>query len=163
MNQPPYKDPCPICGTTKRAYLFEIHGSSVTSCAECGLTFSSLFALSHEHENERFSIRLDDTKTKHELPEGKTELEAGKKYLQILAKLSPDTRNLLLIAEPGHYFAALARDFADDEEQGDVLQQCDGPTCTRLVRDHEAARNRAGLTRPEIRRLNHVSSPLIGV
>jgi len=111
VNQPPYKDPCPICGTTQRAYLFEIHGSSVTSCAECGLTFSSSFALSHEHENERFSIRLDDTKTKHELPEGKTELEAGKKYLQILAKLSPDTRNLLLIAEPGHYFAALARDF----------------------------------------------------
>ncbi len=58
---------------------------------------------------------------------------------------------------------ALARDFADDEEQGDVLQQCDGPTCTRLVRDHEAARNKLGLTRPEIRRLNYVSSPLIGV
>jgi hypothetical protein len=55
------------------------------------------------------------------------------------------------------------RDCADDEEPGDVLKEFYGPLLVRLVRDREAARNRAGRSRPEIRRLNHVSSPLIGV
>lgn len=109
MNQLSNSVPCPICGATKRVYLFEIHRYSVSSCAECGLTFSSSFMLSHE--NERFSIRFDDTKSKSEAPEGKTELEAGKKYLRMLVELSADIRNILLIAEPGHYFAAMAKDF----------------------------------------------------
>lgn len=109
MNQLHNTSPCPICGATKRVYLFEIHRSSVTFCAECGLTFSSP-ALS-PRESEHFSIRLDETKPKSTLPEGKTELEAGKKYLQMLAGRSTDIRNILLIAEPGHYFAAMAKDF----------------------------------------------------
>jgi hypothetical protein len=61
------------------------------------------------------------------------------------------------------FVPALARNCAEDEEPRDATQQFDGPSLVRLAEDHEAARNRAGLTRPEIRRLNHVSSPLIGV
>ena len=109
MHQTNNIRPCPICGATKRFYLFEIHRSSVTSCAECGLTFSSSFVLSRE--SKRFSMHFDDIQSINTLPEGKTELEAGKKYVQMLAKLSDDIRNILLIAEPGHYFAAMAKDF----------------------------------------------------
>lgn len=45
------------------------------------------------------------------MPEDKTEREAGKKYVQMLANLSDDIQNILLIAESGHYFAAVARDY----------------------------------------------------
>ena len=45
------------------------------------------------------------------LPEGSTELDASRKYLQMLTKLSTDTRNILLIAEPEHCFATMAKDF----------------------------------------------------
>jgi len=109
VNQLHHNGSCPICGATKRAYLFEIQKASIASCAGCGLTFSS--PLESSQENEHFSIRVDTAKSKGELPEGKTELEAGKKYLQMLSEGSGGVKNILLIAEPGHYFAPMARDF----------------------------------------------------
>jgi SAM-dependent methyltransferase len=72
------------------------------------LTFSSSDAPSQARS--RFSIRVDEAKSKSPPPEGKTELDAGKKYLRMLAKHSPDIQDILLIAEPGHYFAAMARE-----------------------------------------------------
>jgi len=89
--------------------MFEIQRSSVTYCAVCGLTFSSPLVLSRE--SEHFSIRAIETKSKYILPEGKTELEAAKKYLKMLAGRSTDIHNILLIAEPGHFFSALAKDY----------------------------------------------------
>ena len=110
MNQLHSTSPCPICGATRQVYLFEIYRSSVTSCAECGLTFSTPSGL--PNENKRFSIRLEESNSKSMLPEGKTELEAGKNYLRILAeRLGGVCGNMLLISEPGHHFAAMARDF----------------------------------------------------
>jgi SAM-dependent methyltransferase len=108
VTQPHNITPCPICGATKRVYLFEIHRSSVTSCTECGLTFSSSRVLSPK--GERFPPRLNEN-LESAVPEGKTELEAGKKYLQMLAECSADVHDILLIAEPEHYFAAMAKDF----------------------------------------------------
>lgn len=43
------------------------------------------------------------------MPEGKTELEAGKRYLKLLTEHSAETQNILLIAAPGHCFASLAK------------------------------------------------------
>lgn len=81
----------------------------MASCIGCGLTFSSPLRL--PQDNEISSIHFEAVKSKRELPEGRTELEAGKKYLQMLAEQSEDIKNILLIAEPGHYFAAMARNF----------------------------------------------------
>jgi SAM-dependent methyltransferase len=116
MDQLHNISPCPICGATKRVYLFEIYRSSVTSCTECGLTFSSSFAL--PHKGQRLSIHVTDEESKSALPEGKTELEAGKKYLRMLAECSADIHNILLIAEPEHYFASMAKNFGFN-----ILQQ----------------------------------------
>lgn len=109
MNQEHVINPCPICNATKQIYLFEINGYSVLSCVECGLTFSSSAVLGRE--SEHFSIRFDETNLRNALPEGKTEFEAGKKYLRMLAERSSDIHNILLIAEPEHYFAVMAKDF----------------------------------------------------
>ncbi|MHB8778409.1 MAG: glycosyltransferase family 2 protein [Anaerolineales bacterium] len=106
MKQDHVINPCPICGGSKQIYLFEIHSFSVISCEGCGLAFSSPSILPHGIDH--FSIPLK------EIPnnslEGRTELEACKKYLQMLAERSNDIHNILLIAEPGHYFATLAED-----------------------------------------------------
>jgi hypothetical protein len=99
-------NPCPICGSSKQIYHFEIHNFSVTSCEGCRLAFSSPSTL--PHLSDRFSVHPE--KIGDGLPEGKTELEAGKKYLQILTGRSADIRNILLIAEAGHYFAAMAKE-----------------------------------------------------
>ncbi len=109
MNREHNTNPCPICGATRQVYLFEIHQSSVTSCSECRLTFSSPSTLLHT--KNRFSLPFDDTKTESVLPAGKTELEAGRNYLQMLAARVTGTNGILLIADPGHYFAAMAKDF----------------------------------------------------
>ncbi len=77
------------------------------TCDGCGLIFSSPSSL--PHLSDRFSIHFE--KIGDVLLEGKTEIEAYKKYLKMLASRSGDISNLLLIAEPGHYFAALAKDF----------------------------------------------------
>jgi hypothetical protein len=98
---------CPICGSSKQIYLFEINNFSVTSCEGCGLTFSS--PLTSPQLGDRFSTRPE--KTENTLPDGKTELEASKKYLEMLAGRSAAIRNILLIAEPGHYFATMAKEF----------------------------------------------------
>jgi SAM-dependent methyltransferase len=81
----------------------------VTFCVGCGLTFSSPSASASE--SKRFSIRVNDAKSKSAQPEGKTESDAGEKYLQMLAAHSDDIKNILLMAEPGHYFAAMAKEF----------------------------------------------------
>lgn len=99
---------CPVCGGSKQIYLFEIHNISITSCAGCGLAFSSP-STSHHLIIDRFSVHPD--KIGGALPLGKTEIEAAKKYIQMLVKRSDDIHNILLIAEPGHYFASLAKEF----------------------------------------------------
>jgi hypothetical protein len=102
-------DLCPICGATKQVYLFEIHGYSVTSCAECGLTLSAASAM--PGNSDRFSIHMASAQEKKVFPEGKTQIEASKRYLRMLAERSKSINTVLLIAEPGHCFAAMAKDF----------------------------------------------------
>ena len=107
MKQDHVVNPCPICGGSRQVYLFEIHNISVTSCEECGLTSTSSSTL--PQVSDRFSIHLGEVESP--LPEGKTEIEAAKKYLEMLAARSNTIYTILLIAEPGHYFASLAKDF----------------------------------------------------
>ncbi len=107
MDQNHTISPCPICGGTRQVYLFEIHNYSLMFCEGCGLTSTSSTNL--PQVSDHFMISLEEVEK--DLPEGKTEVEAGKKYLQMLAGRSNDIHNLLLIAEPGHYFAAMAKDF----------------------------------------------------
>jgi hypothetical protein len=98
--------PCPICGETRHIYLFEIHKFSVNSCEGCGLVFSSPSVL--PRVNDHFSIQQKDMT--NILLEGKTEIEACRKYIQVLSGRSGSIRDILLIAEPGHCFATLAGD-----------------------------------------------------
>ena len=98
---------CPICSGSKQTYLFEIDKFSITSCDGCGLTFTSPSTL--PHPRDRFSIHPE--KNGSALLKGKTEIEAGKKYLKMLTENFNDIHNILLIAEPGHCFAAMAKDF----------------------------------------------------
>ena len=107
MNRDHVINPCPICGGSKQIYLFEIHSFSVRSCEGCGLAFSSPSIL--PHASDHFSIQLKEIQNTPS--EGKTEIEACKKYLQMLAGRSGDIHSILLIAEPGHYIATLAEDF----------------------------------------------------
>jgi len=101
--------PCPICGFKKQQYLFENHGYSVVMCTECNLILSIPSILSSG--TNYFSIGSNKFDAKVVLPEGITESDASRKYLQMLTKLSTDSRNILLIAEPRHCFATMAKDF----------------------------------------------------
>jgi hypothetical protein len=108
VNQLNNASPCPICGATNRVYQFEIQGSAAVSCEDCGLISLSV-ALSRNSAS--FSIPLDATKSKGGQPGGMTEFEASKKYLRMLAGLSTDIHDILLISEPENYFAAMAKEF----------------------------------------------------
>ena len=119
---------CPICGSSKKTYLFEIHNSSVSSCEECDLTFSSPSTSSHV--SDHFMIHPKEAKSS--LPNDNTEIEAAKKYIKMIAGRSNTIRNMLLIAEPDHCFADLAMGFGfniiqhlsvDELEKGHNLPQ----------------------------------------
>ncbi len=108
MNQEQLANSCPICGGIRQVYLFEIHGYSVTSCTECGFTVSSPAA--NSRNNDRFSIGYASGDTPRTLPLDKTQIEASKRYLRMLGGRSTNIHNILLVAEPEHCFASLAKD-----------------------------------------------------
>jgi hypothetical protein len=89
-------------------YLFEIHGHVVAACPECGLTSSSPSPISRD--GDRFAINLEGSESQGTSLQGKTQVEASRHYLRVLAARSHSVRDILLVAEPGHCFAALAKD-----------------------------------------------------
>jgi len=107
---------CPICGSAKHIYLFEIHASSISYCDGCELSFSSPITPSHA---SAFFIEYDDSiRPDRVLSDGYTEVEACKNYLRLLAKRSPRIKDILIVAAEGHYFATAAR------EQGFNVVRC---------------------------------------
>ncbi len=100
---------CPICGNTGQTYLFELHESSVAYCEGCDLCFSS--PIMGTHQRSYFAVSAHEVEPDSELSVGKTEMEACKNHLQLLIKRSADIQNILVVAEPGHCFLSIARDF----------------------------------------------------
>jgi hypothetical protein len=130
-------NPCPICHAAKRVYKFKIRGDQITTCDECGLMFSSSVELSRD-DNEKPDI-FENNLSIHRHSEDKTEFEANKKYLQMLSTNFPDVQNILLIAQRGHFFATMAKEYGfsvvahlsleDLEEGNDLLQAVDAVVC----------------------------------
>lgn len=106
MNQDHVVNPCPICGGSRQVCLFEIRDFSVTSCEGCRLTFSSRSIF--QHVMDHLLIRIEEFESA--LPKGKTEIESAKNIPNACWRFN-DIRNILLIADPDHCFAALAKDF----------------------------------------------------
>ena len=96
---------CPICGEAQMHYLFEIHGSTVAACTGCGLTYSR----SHRSRDDTpapqdrpESDRLDAR------PESRTEIDASRRYLDILMERLGNGSKVLLVGRPTHSFVGLA-------------------------------------------------------
>lgn len=100
---------CPICGSAKWLYLFEIHTSAIARCESCGLCFSSPAVLANQ--KSLFAIHSKEIEPDSVLSAGKTEAEACKKYLQLLVKRSAAIQNIVVVAEADHCFPKTAREF----------------------------------------------------
>jgi len=99
---------CPICEETRRRYLFVIHGLPVAQCRGCGLIL--LYPPPAESElREFYSKALGERDPRRVTPDSKTESEAARRYRHLLAEMGVERGRILLVAPPGHPFAAQAR------------------------------------------------------
>lgn len=106
MNTNRSVEPCPICGTTRRVYLFELHASLISRCEGCELIFSA--PVTQPQGSALFDERDADPGLGNETAEGYTEAEACKNYLKFLSARAPGLRSVLVVCEANHYFPAAA-------------------------------------------------------
>lgn len=100
---------CPICGTTRRIYSFELHASFISHCEGCELVFSA--PVDQQREGGLPVHPNGGADWEDAAANGYTEVEACKNYLNLLAGRSPSLRSVLVICEANHYFPAAAGDF----------------------------------------------------
>lgn len=97
---------CPICEEQKFRYLFEVHKSLIYMCSECGLVCS----FPHLSREETLLIYGNDRDPLNTFFAGKTQIEASKRYIQMLIKRVGHTARILLVAPLDHCFSHLARE-----------------------------------------------------
>ena len=98
---------CEICGETRRSYLFVVRGLPVARCPGCGLI--SLHPRPNPQECGLFygtDAGGDDPRLRY--TDSVTERDACQRYLRTLGGQGVGGGRLLLIAPPGHPFAAEA-------------------------------------------------------
>lgn len=96
---------CLICGERKRNYLYILHGISLWQCTGCGLISS----LPHLSEGINLETLKNEGDSLNVWMEGKTAIEAVKRYLAILKNRNPSARKMILIAPPNHSFPRIAQ------------------------------------------------------
>lgn len=95
---------CPVCGESKRSYLFLIRGLLVLRCSGCGLV-----SLDPRSVDKAVNFSRDSELFGHNGPSD-TEREAARRYMGRLRAQGFAGGDILLVAEPGHAFAAAAAD-----------------------------------------------------
>lgn len=95
---------CLICGESKQRYLYVLHGVSLWECTGCGLISAALASPARPNpeslKNEEDLLDL--------WAEGKTTVEAAKRYLKILINRNPHAKEIILVAPPNHAFSRIA-------------------------------------------------------
>jgi SAM-dependent methyltransferase len=122
---------CLICGENKHDYLYVLHGISLWQCPGCGLVSSQLHVSDEEalrdyqNRNESFPVAT----------EGRTEVEASKRYLEILKNRSPNATRIIVLAKPQHVFSKVAKELGLHIVQHLTISEFENKTFTEETVD----------------------------
>lgn len=100
--------PCPICGESRRRYLFVVRGLPIARCPGCGLVLLHP-APDTTDVHGFYAGMLGQRDARHIFSDSKTESEAARRYRHLLAARGVTSGRLLVIAPRQHPFVVQAR------------------------------------------------------
>lgn len=103
---------CPICGETRRSYLFVVRGLPVARCPGCGLVSIHPYPTPRDFEF-LYGKSLDDQDPRLYWTDSTTEHTVAGRYLDLLRARGVQDARILLVAPPDHPLVeeAVARGF----------------------------------------------------